>query len=116
MRENPDEIDHFMQYSDASRILETIYPRILKKMVINSLFRALRVLLSLRALTRRSGNSASFILIGRNLESSLNYDKFYNILLHKIILLRFASLDMRVFGSMQLQLCVTQRGDSSEIA
>lgn len=33
MRENPDEIDHFLQYSDASRILDIIYPRVLKKMV-----------------------------------------------------------------------------------
>jgi hypothetical protein len=33
-REDPNEIDHFMRYAEASRIIESLYTRALRKMVI----------------------------------------------------------------------------------
>lgn len=33
MRENPDEIDYFMLYSEAARIMDGVYAKVLRKMV-----------------------------------------------------------------------------------
>lgn len=33
MRENPNEIDHFMLYSESSRLWDAVYAKVLRKMV-----------------------------------------------------------------------------------
>jgi hypothetical protein len=57
MRENPNDVDQFLRYMEASRVVETLYARALRKMVRFVEFRTTRVEGSPRESTRGSGSS-----------------------------------------------------------
>jgi hypothetical protein len=57
MRENPDDVDQFLRYSEVTRIIETLHARALRKMVLEVIFRGTRELRFLMGLTSGLGSS-----------------------------------------------------------